>query len=117
MSAPIRDENFINNASFTATITSGVILNDGRTTWILVIRTGAITTTPTLTPTLQGSTDGVNFYQIDAPGAISTANAVQRTVYGPASAKGQLAEPFLKVILTFGGAGNFANTFADLLGV
>lgn len=117
MTATIRDEQIVNNASFTATVTSNPIANDGRLSWVLVIRTGAITTTPTLTASIQGSMDGVTYYTIATLSAINSANAVQRTVFSPNSTQGPLVEPFLKVVLTFGGSGNFAATYADLVGL
>lgn len=114
--AAIREELVINNATFTATVTSPVYTNDGRAAWVLVSKVGAMTTTPTLTTAIQASFDGVNFYTIDTQTAISSANGVQRTVYSQASSKGPILEPFVQVVVTFGGSGNFANTTVALLG-
>lgn len=114
--ANIRQEMVVNNASFTATVTSTVFTNDDRAGWVLVSKTGAMTTTPTLTTSIQGSFDGVNFYTIDTQPVINAANGVQRTVYGPNTTKGPILEPFIQVVATFGGSGNFANTTVALLG-
>lgn len=114
--ASIRQETIINNATFTATVTSPVYTNDGRAAWVLVSKVGAMTTTPTLTTAIQASFDGVNFYTVDTQTAISSANGVQRTVYSQASGKGPILEPFVQVVVTFGGSGNFANTTVALLG-
>lgn len=114
--AAIRQETIINNASFTATVTSPVYTNDGRASWVLVSKVGAMTTTPTMTTTINGSFDGVNFYLIDTQPVINAANGVQRTVYSTNSTKGPILEPFIQVVATFGGSGNFANAVVALLG-
>lgn len=114
--AAIRQETIINNASFTATVTSPVFNNDGRQTWVLVTKVGAMTSTPTITTSIYGSFDGVTFYLIDTQTAISAANGVQRTVYSPFSSKGPIAEPYIQVVSAFSGSGNFANTVVALLG-
>jgi hypothetical protein len=114
--AEIRQEDIINNANFTATVTSPSIANDGRTAWVLVSKVGAMTTTPTMTVTINASFDGVSWYLIDTQTVINSANAVQRTVYAVGSTKGPILEPFIQVVATFGGSGSFANTTVALLG-
>lgn len=112
----IRQEQVINNASFTATVTSPVYTNDGRSAWVLVSKVGAITTTPTMTTSIYGSFDGTTFFLIDTQTVINSANGVQRTVYAIGSTKGPILEPFIQVQSVFGGSGNFANAVVSLLG-
>jgi len=114
--AGIRQETIINNASFTTTVTSPALPNDGRASWVLLSKVGAITTTPTMTVSILGSLDGTNFYTIDTQTVINTANATQRTVYGSSTTKGPILEPYIQVVATFGGVGNFANTIVALFG-
>ena len=109
--------NIINNATFNGTVTSPVLSNDGRVVWVLIVRTGAVTTTPTLTPAVNVSVDGVNFVQAGpAITAISTAST-NRYVYAVNSTQGPIAEPSIQVVCTFGGSGSFANTSVDLIGI
>lgn len=114
--AAIRQETIINNATFSATVTSPALANDGRASWVLVSKVGAMTTTPTMTVTISASFDGVSWYLVDTQTVINAANSVQRTVYAIGSAKGPILEPFVQVAATFGGSGNFANTTVALLG-
>lgn len=104
-------------ATFSATVTSGVIANDGRVVWELVINTGTLTTTPTLTPKIQASVDQVNWFQVGAAiTPISTAS-LNRYVFALGSTQGPILEPYLQVVLTFGSAGSFATTTAILYGL
>jgi len=110
-------ENVINNATFNATVTSAAFTNDGRVAWVVVTRVGAITTTPTLTITVNASWDGVNWFLVTTAAAISTANANQRLIFAPGTSLGAIVEPFIQVVATFGGSGSFANTSVDLAGI
>lgn len=112
----IRQEALINNQTFSATVTGSAITNDGRAAWVLTSVVGAMTTTPTLTVRLDGSFDGTTWFTIDTQTVINAANGVQRTVYAIGSSKGPILEPYLRVVATFGGTGNFANTIVALLG-
>lgn len=114
--AAIRQETPINNATFTATVTSPAYPNDGRASWVLVSKVGAMTTTPTLTVSIQASLDGVNWYVVDTQTVINAGNTTQRTVYGLNTPKGPILEPFIQVVATFGGTGSFANTIVALFG-
>lgn len=114
--AALRQETIINNATFSSTVTSPAIPNDGRSAWVLVSKVGAMTTTPTMTVTINASLDGVNWYLIDTQTVINAGNTVQRTVYAIGSTKGPILEPFIQVVATFGGSGNFANTVVALFG-
>ena len=112
-----RVEPIIENATFSATITSPTISNDGRVTWVVLAQTGAITTTPTLTITINVSVDGINWYPASTATAISAANTKQRTILSVNSAAGPIVEPFIQIVAAFGGSGNFANTIVSLVGL
>lgn len=114
--AGTRQETIINNATFNATVTSPVLPNDGRASWVLLSKVGAMTTTPTMTVAIYGSLDGTNFHLIDTQTVINSANAVQRTVYSLSTTKGPILEPYIQVVATFGGTGSFANVNVVLFG-
>ena|SRR5258708_4643347 len=120
MTAPIREEVVVNNATFSATITSPTITNDGRNVWTVLVKTGAVTTTPTLTVTVNVSIDGVNWVAAGTGPVISTATTQRLTFANTttgASAFPPIVEPYIQVVVAFGSAGNFANTTVALIGL
>ena len=114
--ANIRQELVVNNANFTATVTSPVFQNDGRATWVLVSKVGTATTTPTMTVSITASLDGTNFYTVDTQTVINASNGSQRTVYAVGTTKGPILEPYIQVVATFGGSGSFASASVALFG-
>src|SRR3989442_737509 len=121
-----RIEQIINNASFTATVTSGTIVNNGELYWSVLAQVGAITTTPTLKVTVNVSVDGTNWYPayVDATG-LTAANTKERIVFGGAgtavpagiAVQPPIVEPYIQVVATFSGSGNFAATSVTLVGL
>ena len=104
-------------ATFSATVTSLAIQNDGRVVWELVVNTGALTTTPTLTPLVQASPDGITFFNVGAAITAISTQSLNRYIFALGSTQGPILEPFIKVTLTFGGSGSFASTSAVLYGI
>lgn len=119
--AEILRSNLLNNATVTANGNSTVITNDGRTSWVLLVRVANAPTgtSPTLTFSVQVSVDGVNFVQAGTASLASiTAAGSQRTVYAVNSTQGPIVEPFIQVFWTVGGTTpSFTGVYADLVGI
>lgn len=116
-----RVENIINNATFSATVTSGPIQNDGRAVWAVDTITGAVTTSPTLAITVNVSVDKTNWVSAGTGATLSTQTS-QRLTFGQGGTGSApnfqaITEPWIEVVATFGGSGNFANTIVNLVGI
>lgn len=103
-SAPIT---IIDNALFTETVTGADIDFKTYRHALLSIKTGTATDSPTMTVKLQIKDSNGNYIDHTTLSAINTATTVIEEFF-------YLSAETIRVICTYGGSGNFANTTVEL---